>query len=345
YLLKLHLDLSRGIDHDHLEGGVFRALVFQEGLRGRAPGSVDSALDAPVWLVQGLREADLWRRGVGDRKLYEGVFRQEGRFSFDDLFEMGEGQFWRLDGVSRAMFSVQSGAMVMALTQQPEGLAGFSSFLRDVATFDGELPILMRTHFPELNLSERSLAKWWALTLARLADAPLTEVMSVLETEAALADALLLHFRDSDGQPVNVHLEEWQGEDPREIRERFAVIRAAQDSLNRLSYRCFPSYRPLLVDYQRVLMEWAREGMDKDLLIELVELSETRERMKDLALRGRDFLDYTEISGATHLSGDFRDYMRLKAELKERPRVQKSDPISLYLDTMESVYEKRMPER
>jgi hypothetical protein len=57
--------------------------------------------------------------------------------------------------------------------------------------------------------------------------------------------------------------------------------------------------------------------------------------MEARALRGRDFLDYWEISGASELSGSFDDYLRLKRELAERPRVERDDPISRYLDRME----------
>lgn len=338
YLLRIHVDLSRGIDHERLEAALFRGLLYQQALEGKKPGSVDTALKAPVWLVQGMKEADAWSQGRGDRKLYEAVFRQDGRFTLDELFAVGEEDFLKMDGVSRAMFRAQSGAMVMALIEQPQGKELFAGFCDEVALFEGDMPILMRKHFPELNLSEKSLAKWWALTLARLADAPVTEVMGVLETEQALSDALLLHFRDEDGISMNVHLEDWQGPDPESASERLAAVRGAQDSLNRLSYRCFPSYRSLLSDYQLILMQWACEGRDDDMLLRLRELSEERSRMEVLATRGRDFMDYMEISRATELSGSFQDYMRLKQELKERPRVEKTDPLSLYLDTMDAVY-------
>jgi hypothetical protein len=338
FLLRIHVDLSRGIDHELLEGALMRGLLFQRSLKGREPGSVNTALKAPVWLVQGLKEADEWSQGRGDRKLYEAVFRNEGRFELDDLFALGEEAFWRLDGVSRAMFKAQSGAMVMALIEQPQGKEAFAGFCDEVALFEGEMPILMRKHFPDMNVSAQSLAKWWALTLARLADAPITEVMTIIETERAMADALMLHFRDEQGGSVNVVLEEWQGEDPEEIGQRFAAVRGAQDALNRLSYRCFPSYRPLLADYQLLLMKWAREGRDDEMIAALRELREERGRMEALALRGRDYMDFMEISSATELSGDFQDYMRLKRDLMERPRVEKTDPLSLYLDTMDAVY-------
>lgn len=338
YLLRIHVDLSRGIDRERMDGAIIRGLLFQRSLRGREAGSVDTALKVPVWLVQGLLEADAWREGRGDRKLYDAVFRQGGRYTLDELFNMNEEEFWRTDGVSRAMFRAQSGAMAMALIEQPDGKAAFAKFCNEVALFEGEMPILMRTHFPELNLSEKSLAKWWALTLARLAEAPITEVMNVLETERALADALRLHFRDEEGISINVVLDEWNGPDPEEQSVRYAAVRPAQDALNRLSYRCFPSYRSLLSDYQLILMEWAREGRNEQMVMDLVELNELRARMLERATRGRDYLDFMEISSATELSGSFADYMRLKQELKERPRVEKNDSISRYLDTLEAVY-------
>jgi len=340
YLLRIHVDLSRGIDRERMDGALIRGLLFQRALRGKEPGSVKTALKAPVWLVQGILEADAWRQGRGDRKLYEGVFRQGGQFTIDQLFSSGEEDFWRADGVSRAMFRAQSGAMVMALIEQPQGKVAFAGFCDEASLFEGEMPILLRTHFPELNLSEKSLAKWWALTLARLAEAPITEVMNVMDTERALADALVLHFRNEEGISMNVVLEQWDGPDPEESSLRYAAVRPAQDALNRLSYRCFPSYRALLSDYQLILMEWAREGRNDKMMMDLVELSELRARMLDRATRGRDFLDYMEISSATELSGSFEDYMRLKRELKERPRVVKEDSISRYLDTLETVYER-----
>ncbi|MBK1827126.1 hypothetical protein [Haloferula rosea] len=340
YLLRIHVDFSRGLDRERMEGAIIRGLLFQRALHGKEPGSVQTALKAPVWLVQGITEADAWRQGRGDRKLYEGVFQQGGRFTLDQLFAVGEEEFWRSDGVSRAMFRAQSGAMVMALIEQPQGKEAFAGFCDEVAVFEGEMPILLRTHFPEMNLSEKSLAKWWALTMARLAEAPITEVMNVLETERALADALVLHFRDEEGVNVNVTLEEWQGPDPEEASARYAAVRPAQDALNRLSYRCFPSYRSLLSDYQLILMEWARDGRNDKMMMDLVELNELRARMLERATRGRDYLDYMEIAGATELSGSFDDYMRLKQELKEKPRVVKDDPVSKYLDTLEAVYER-----
>ncbi len=340
FLLNIHVDLSRGVDHERLQRAIFRGLIYQRSLKEVVPGDLDSPVMAPTWLVEGMQETLAWRRGAGDRALYEGVFKSGGRFTMDEVLGMSSVEHARLDGVSREMFRVLSGALVMALLEQADGRSSLASFCSSVATFEGEMPILLRRHFPSLNLSEKSLAKWWALTLAKLSDAPLTDSMTIAETERQLEEALALHVElegmttkvPFDGRPVDEELGE---------AARLAAIRPAQQALNRLSYRCFPSYRPLLVEYQQWLVEWATEGNVEELEAALQELAETRAIMEGRSLRARDYLDYMEIAGASELSGSFDDYLRLKRDLAERPRVEKKDPVSGYLDRMEAVYESK----
>jgi len=341
FMLRIHVDMARGVDHERLERAVLSGMLYQQALAEVAPGPREAPLRAPVWLIEGLREADAWRQAEGDRGLYEGVFNQGGWFTLDELFAMDDAGFAKLDGASRAAFRVLSGALAMALLEQPRGREAFASFCREVAAYEGDIPILLRQHFPELNLSERSLAKWWALTLAKLADAPLTEVLGILATEQALEDALVLHFRDPQGQGVSRAFANDPALDPIEPEARAAAVRPAQEALNRLSYRCFPSYRPLLLDYQRLLQQWASGAALEDIAPTLGELDETRLLMAQRAVRARDYLDFLEIDRSSELSGSFEDYMDLVRELEERPRAERSDPLSEYLDTFERVYDSR----
>lgn len=345
YLLRMHLDLSRGIDQARLDPGLRSALLYVRALDQTAPGSLQAALQAPWWLVIGLQEADAWQRGKADRELYEGVFQQGAEYAMDDLFALRESDFWKLNGFSRALFRVHSGALVMALLEQKNGRENFRTLCSEIARYQGETPILLRQHFPQLNLSEHSLRKWWALTLAKLSDAPLTEVMNVLETEKILSQALQLRVREENDTIKTLAFGELVERDDineQTPRERFAMVRPVQDRLNRLSYRCFPSYRPLLLDYQKILQHWAQHGLDKKTRAQLDELAATRQRMHDLALRARDYLDYIEISRANDLSGSFHDFIELKKTLDQTEKIDQprhDDPISNYLKAFEHAYE------
>ncbi|MFN7343511.1 MAG: hypothetical protein ACK5TA_09260, partial [bacterium] len=117
-------------------------------------------------MVEGFAEAIAWRLGQSDRRMYDTLFRYGGLFELKNLFELDGAAYLALDAASKAAFRVSAGAMVMALSEQPDGKAGMRSFLKEASTYSGEIPTLLRQHFPELNLSQSSLSKWWALQLA-----------------------------------------------------------------------------------------------------------------------------------------------------------------------------------
>lgn len=336
FLLRIHADLSRGLNRDQLERAVISGLVLGQELAGRKPGPLESPLHVPPWLIEGIREAWAWSGGRANRKLYEGVFERGAMMPLDEFLAMSEEEHERLDGVSRAIFQVQAGALVMALVEQPDGKEGFAGLCEEISGYEGEYPLLLRTKFPGMNLSEKSLAKWWALTLAKLADAPLTEVMGIGETEERLAAALVLRFSGPAGERRSLTLDRWRELPEMGEAERVEVVRPVQDALNQLSYRCFPSYRPLLVDYHHWLASWARgEAVPEP---PLGEMQEAREIMSQRARMGRDYLDFTEISEARELTGGFDDYLRLKDQSREREQEKRADPVSRYLDTIEKVY-------
>jgi hypothetical protein len=321
---------------------VTAALLYERALRPEAGGDPDQPLSVPPWLSDGLREATAWRLNQSDRRLYEALFKRGGLFKLDDLFAVGEDAFEEMDGATRAAFRVSSGALVMALLEQPQGREGFRAFLSEVAAYQGEMPGLLRKHFPELNLSETSLAKWWALQLAAKGGLNLlTDILTIQQTETALAGALQLNFRTQEGIVQQKELAAWPELAAVEEPERIAAVRKAQDALVRLSYRCFPSYRPLLLDYQLVL-DLIAKNKTGDVAARLATLDETRATMVARAARARDYLDWFEITRARETSGVFDDYQRLKERLKASPH-QRKDGLSAYLDRMDRIFHRETP--
>lgn len=174
--------------------------------------------------------------------------------------------------------------------------------------------------------------------------APLTESLTVTVTEKALSAALEIRYRDTEDVLQEVPFSEWKTIGKLNAVQRIEAVRLAQDDLLRLSYRCFPSYRPLLLEYQLLLSNFAKEETD-DLDVSLAALSETRKNMSEKADRARDFLDWFEITRARETSGAFEDYLNLKARLKTQPNTRKDD-FSKYLDRLDPLFtlpEQRQP--
>lgn len=337
YDLRLAFHLSRGIDHENLKSAITSALIYERTLRNRPAKESDTRFFVPPWLVDGLREATAWRLNQSDRRLYEALFKSGGLFKIDAIFSLDESGYEDTDAAMRAAFRVSSGALVMALLQQPQGKAGFRGFLTDVAAYEGEMPALLRKHFPELNLSETSLSKWWALQLANIGGQNLaSDILTITQTEAALTEALRLNYRTAEGNILQKELAAWPEVAALPDPERVASVRLAQDALIRLSYRCFPSYRPILAEYQIALSAIAKKKTAA-LASQLTALDERRTTMNAKAQRARDYLNWFEITRARETSGAFDDYMRLKERLKANPH-RRDDEVSKYLDRMDSIF-------
>lgn len=340
---EIHLDvhLSRGIEHERFKSAITAALIYARALKDRTAKAGDMAFFVPPWLVDGLREATAWRNNRSDRRLYEALFKSGGLFRLDDLFSLDERGFEEMDGAMRAAFQVSSGALVMALLQQPQGKGAFRNFLDEVASFQGEMPALLRKHFPELNLSENSLSKWWQLQLAVIGAQNLaTDILTVARTEDALGEVLRLNFRDAEGIIQQKDLSAWPDLAVLTEAERMKSVRLAQDALVRLSYRCFPSYRPILSEYQIVISNIAK-NKTQDVATTLAALGERRATMAAKSLQARDYLDWFEITRARETSGAFDDYMRLKEQLKANPH-RREDKLSKYLDQMDGIFSRGM---
>ena len=338
FVLRLDLHLAHGVDQERFEEALMSAVLYERSLRALQPGPLESPLVVPPWLVVGLRETIAWREKRSDRRLYETLFKHGGLYKLDELFAVTDSTHDSLDSAMRAAFRVSSGALVMALFEQPQGKEGFRAFLNEAASYDGEMPQLLRKHFPDLNLSELSLAKWWQLQMANMAVPQASEALTVSETDAALNEALKLHFRETGGEVLEHALSDWAMAVKLPQNERAEAIRPAQDSLVRLSYRCFPTFRPMIAEYQTILNEIAVNKPNK-IDERLAQLAETRQSMIQRVKRAQDFLDWFEITRARETSGEFEDYLALKDRLKTNT-LQRTDPVSSYLDRLDKVFDR-----
>jgi hypothetical protein len=335
---QLDVHVGGGVDNPRLRRAVMEILIYERSLRPLEAGLVERPLVVRPWLVDGLLEAAAWADEQGDRKLYESVCKSGTLMDFNALFTTREADIELMDGVTRAAFRASAGALVMALLEQPLGREGFQKLISEVAVFEGDVAILLRKHFPGMNLTVTSLSKWWALQMANRSDAQLTEALSVAETEAALDRALVLFSRNAQGELTERPLSEYGFiEELKTQAEREAALNPAQDGLVQLSHRCFPSYRPLVVGYGAVLSALYHKKTDK-VAAQLEKLAGMRAVMSAKAACAGDYLDWFEITRARETSGEFQDYLDLKKRLDAQTVRPRTDPLGKYMDDVEGYF-------
>jgi hypothetical protein len=299
---------------------------------------VPELLFIPPWLVDGLRESMRWRAQTADRDLYRVLFERNAVIPVGELLETRSTN--DLDGASRASFRISSGALVMGLLAQEGGRTAMGELLAAAATYEGEAPTLLRKFFPGMNLGEKSLQKWWALQLARMAQPDLLSTLTILDTDEKLTGILVLKVDlVADGaSSLEVQPEHYRDllAIPTETRRR--ALEAVVNDMNTLYIRAFPAYRPIIEEYLRILSELARER-DERVDQRLAELQDERNALVARGNRLFDMLNWYRIGTAYEVSGAFADYEELRKRLEaERRRKRVGDPVSRYLDQMEVLF-------
>jgi hypothetical protein len=245
-----------------------------------------------------------------------------------------------LDVLSRELFRASSGALVMALLAQSQGAQSLSEFLGKVAVFEGEQMTLLRTHFPQANLGPKGLQRWWMLQVAALSEKKLTEAMTVPETDERLGEVLELHLKDENGDSFRVVLESWRQVAGLESKEeRIESVRPANDLLAHLSFRSFPTFRPVIAGYLKILSDIA-DGKTDEVDEMMVNLEEFRTAELERHRKLVDLMDWYHLSSVKKESGEFEDYLKMKENLRKGTDSH-NDPVHQYLDNVQKVFEKK----
>lgn len=338
YQLRLHVHLAKGVDYKLLRYHLMEMLLYERGLGdGQAVDEGERVLVKP-WLIVGMLEALDIKSGQADQRIYQTELPYFEILPLQKVFDASEKQWREMDGRRPLAFRAIAGAMVNSLLRQPGGRAGMAAYLADVATFKGETENLMRQHFPGMNKSRNSLEKWVNLEMLELGTARVTQVYSILETEKRLESVLKLRYRDANGSAVAVGIDAYPEIVKLKPAERLEAVAGARAELERLSYRCFPVCRPLIVEYDAILRELI-VGKAKDIKPRLAKLMDVRLKMKESGERGRDYLDWYYITQSDVVDGDFTKYRALINALEnEERRPRANDSTQRYLDRIQQIY-------
>lgn len=324
-----------GIDLERLDGAIITMVLYERALRELEPGAYPDTVSLPQWLVTGIIQTMQWRSGQVDRELYKKLFARAEMLPPESI--IAEEAPDKLDAASRQLYDVSCGVLMMSLLSREGGADQLKTLLAEAATAEGTPKEILAAHFHELGLDKDLLNKWWALQLADLALPRSQEALTPLETERQLSEALTVIYYDPETEtPRPLQLdnvyeltaqENWRD-----------LVEPNVERLVALSAFCFPDYRPIIAEYCRVIAELTN-GADVDSVQNsLGPLQELRHAYLSAAIRGRDYLDWYEI---THLGKENRRSFDTYLEAMRLLRREAPGPdtaMSRYLDDIESLY-------
>lgn len=312
--LKLQLDLAihSEMSQFQVRRELLRALLLE--LMYRRESTIPAGaryLSPPDWLLDGIppQQSEL---GIGSMDvLAVPVARRTVLPLRDFLRQKPE----LLDTPAQSLYRAYSLALVDLLVHASEGPGRLGQFIRSMPSGSNDPMVDLRIHFPELFESEAAAEKLWANQVVRLSSSQSHQFLSSAETERLLNEKLK----------------------PLERRPDKAVLTALRRDLNVLAARAHPIYRPVIIEYAKITAILIR-GRTKGVAGRMERLKASRKAVV-VRLRGiDDYLDWFEATESRGPSGVFAEYLKT-AESVGRPLRRKRDPISVYLDAIETQFE------
>jgi len=345
--LQIRIHPGGGIDVDRLTNSIITMVLYERALREVRADALPDSIRVPEWLVTGVQQAILWRSGNADRRLYRNLFEKAEMMSPETIISTENAA--RLDASSREVYEVSCGVLVMCLVSREGGQAQLRELVAESVLTEGTPTEIIASHFHELGIDEGMLHRWWALQLAAMAEAPATEMLTPMETEQQLKEVItILHYDKETRTSRPVSLDNVYA--LMEVPDWRAQMRPLSDRLLELTVHAFPGYRPIIVEYQRLIAELLNGKSADDVQQILGPVRELREAYVTTSIRARDYLDWYEIThlGKSPRKGSFAAY-REAMDVLRREDNGPDTHMSRYLEDIEVLFQlgekEALPER
>ncbi len=326
---QLELRIPADVRAPEVERELLRAVLLEIMYRSQPNISPGTAyVEPPDWLLDGI----IALAGGEDAAAIARLLSAAQAGAVLTLREFLEQKRGLLDSPSRALHRAYSAALVSMLIESPAGRARLLQFVADLDQASNDPFADLTAHFPALGTDAEQIEKRWRGSVARLATSAPYRSLTCEETNRRLSEILRVNV--PDGEKADVYTLE-EAAQFRRNPAAVADLRRLTSDLLLLSGRAHPLYAPIVSEYQRIVAQLLRRKAPKAR--RLAELRATREdltrRMSDI----EDYLNWYEATQSHVASGTFREYLRAAEEATE-PVQRRRDPISVYLDALETQF-------
>jgi len=323
--LQLNLVVNSQLSRPEIRREVLRALLLEMMYRSQPNLAAGAAYSSPPdWLLDGIPSAqsDLSRDRVAS--LLALPVASNNVVSLEKFLTRRPEL---LDAAGRTLYRAYSFALVDLLFHAPAGPRRLSRYIADLPAASNDPMVELQNHFPGLL---ESAEKTWAKQIARLSTAQPYQLLGSAETERLLKEKLRLKISET-----NYELEEFA--DFLKSKSAKNALGLLTHDLSELATRANPVYAPIVAEYAEIAARLAR-GKTSGIPRRLERLRSMRENVTAQMRQSDDYLNWFEATSLARPSGEFADYMRA-AERAAQPDRTKHDPISVYLDALETQFE------
>lgn len=329
--LKLQLELTFDAESkpDATERELLRVLLLEMMYRDVPDTPAGTAyVQPPDWLIDGILAV---APDHDFARMAESLAALPAESKCLQLAEFLQLQPALLETPSRAVYAAEAGALVSMLRDLPDGRARLGRFIRHLPSASNDAVADLRSQFSELARSDEELQQSWGRALNALSGRERYRMMTCDETEQALLETLVVRLQT--GRNVETEtLEEF----PKFIHSGGATreLEMLEERLLVISGRANPLYAAIIAEYRRITAALTRRKTNK-IAERLARVRGDREQIARLMGSIADYLNWFEATQGHAQSGAFVEYMQAaRTSVARAP--QRHDPISVYLDALES---------
>ena len=332
--LKLQLQLTMGSDVSGagVEREILRAILLERIYRPQGDLPAGTVyVQPPDWLLEGFLAAQPGRYSVGFSEALGAVVRGNRIVPFEEFLRQ---QPRLLDSQSQSLYRAYSWALVQLLINLPDGRGRLARFIADLPRSSSQLAADLKKHFPGLADANGNVEKAWSLGIAQLSASERYRLLGIAETEQRLHHILEVRIAKKDGSSQTYQLEDFKEFIGAPTASR-SFQRVAQELLL-LTARANPIYRPIILEYQKAAALLASKKT-KGIAAKLSQIKSLRGKAVARMSAIDDYLNWFEATQSRTQSGVFTEYMKA-AELALEREPRRRDPISVYLDAIETQF-------
>jgi hypothetical protein len=327
--LQLHFVVNADTRPPELRREVLRALLLEIMYRGHGNIAAGTTYTSPPdWLLDGVPAAgsDFSPDQLGNLLA---LVARPGKILPLEKFVTQRPEL--LDAAGRTLYRAYAFALVDLLSHAPDGGLRLTRFITDLPSASNDLMADLRAHFPRLL---EATEQTWEKQIVRLSASQPYQLLGSAETEKILNEKLRIRFAErTPGKTFE--LEDYR--DLLKSRSAKNVLDALARDLSALATRAHPIYAVLIAEYAEISARLAR-GKTAGVNGRLERLRKTRDAVTVQMRAIDDYLNWFEATRLERPSGRFVDYMEA-AERANRREQSRRDPISVYLDVLETQLE------